>query len=146
MPSEILAIAADHAGYDLKAVIAQDLEADGHRLLDLGTHEKSSVDYPDFADKLAAALREGRASRGVLICGTGIGISIAANRHRHIRCALCHDSVSARLARAHNDANVIALGARLIGVEVARDAVKVFLATAFEGGRHSGRVAKLAAH
>src|SRR5690606_3947528 len=113
-------------------------------VLDLGTSGPQSVDYPDFAAALARALADGRASRGVLVCGTGIGISIAANRHRHIRAALCHDSSSARLARAHNDANVLALGARLIGLEVAKDCLRVFLSTPFEGGRHAGRVAKLA--
>lgn len=115
----------------------------GYEVLDLGTTGRDSVDYPDFANALAKALEEGRASRGVLVCGTGIGISIAANRHRHIRAALCHDSVSARLARAHNDANVLALGARLIGIEVAKECLRVFFNTPFEGGRHAGRVAKL---
>jgi ribose 5-phosphate isomerase B len=115
----------------------------GLEVLDLGTNGSDSVDYPDFADALADALRTGRASRGVLVCGTGIGISIAANRHRHIRAALCHDSASARLSRAHNDANVMALGARLIGIEVARDCVRTFFTTPFEGGRHVRRVGKL---
>jgi len=115
----------------------------GHAVLDLGTHGPESVDYPAFADAVAEALSDGRASRGVLVCGTGIGISIAANRHRHVRAALCHDSVSARLARAHNDANVLAMGARLIGIESAKDCVHTFFATAFEGGRHARRVAKL---
>jgi ribose 5-phosphate isomerase B len=115
----------------------------GRRVLDLGTHGAESVDYPAFADALAEALRDGRAVRGVLVCGTGIGISIAANRHRHVRAALCHDSASARLARAHNDANVLALGARLTGVETAKDCVHAFFDTAFEGGRHVRRVAML---
>lgn len=142
MPDAV-AIAADHAGFDLKEILKAELSSLGCRVLDLGTGGPQSVDYPDFADALAAALADGRAGRGVLICGTGIGISIAANRHRHLRAALCHDSVSARLARAHNDANVLALGARLIGVEVAKDCLRVFLSTPFEGGRHAGRVAKL---
>lgn len=139
---ETVAIAADHAGFDLKEVLKGELSALGYAVLDLGTDGPQSVDYPDFADALAGALADGRASRGVLICGTGIGISMAANRHRRVRAALCHDSVSARMARAHNDANVLALGARLIGVEVAKDCLRVFLSTPFEGGRHAGRVAK----
>ena len=141
---ETIAIAADHAGFDLKEVLKQELIGLGHEVLDLGTSGPQSVDYPDFADALAKALADGRARRGVLICGTGIGISMAANRHRGIRAALCHDSVSARMARAHNDANVLALGARLIGVEVAKDCLRVFFSTPFEGGRHAGRVAKFA--
>lgn len=142
MPNAV-AIAADHAGFDLKEILKAELSSLGCHVLDLGTGGPQSVDYPDFADSLAAALADGRAGRGVLICGTGVGISIAANRHRHLRAALCHDSVSARLARAHNDANVLVLGARLIGVEVAKDCLHVFLNTPFEGGRHAGRVAKL---
>lgn len=143
MPEDVIAIASDHAGFDLKGVVKAELEAIGHPVLDLGTHGPQSVDYPDFADALAAALRDGRAGRGVLVCGTGIGISIAANRHRHLRAALCHDTTGARLARAHNDANVLVLGARLVGSEVARDCARVFFSTAFEGGRHERRVAKL---
>lgn len=141
---ETVAIAADHAGFELKEILKAELAAQGKEVLDLGTNGPASVDYPDFAAMLAQALAEGRAERGVLVCGTGIGISIAANRHRAVRAALCHDSVSARLARAHNDANVLALGARLIGTEVAKECLRVFLNTPFEGGRHAGRVAKLA--
>ena len=143
MSEETIAIASDHAGLELKGTVKAELEAMGHKVLDLGTDGPESVDYPTFADALAEALRDGRAGRGVLVCGTGIGISIAANRHRHVRAALCHDSASARLARAHNDANVLALGARLIGIETARDCVRAFFTTAFEGGRHVRRVAKL---
>jgi ribose 5-phosphate isomerase B len=143
MSEETIAIASDHAGFELKGGVKTELEAMGHKVLDLGTHGPESVDYPVFADALAEALRDGRAARGVLVCGTGIGISIAANRHRHVRAALCHDSASARLARAHNDANVLALGARLIGIETARDCVHAFFTTAFEGGRHARRVARL---
>jgi ribose 5-phosphate isomerase B len=143
MSEETIAIASDHAGFELKGAVKAELEAMGQVVLDLGTHGVESVDYPVFADALAEALRDGRAARGVLVCGTGIGISIAANRHRHVRAALCHDSASARLARAHNDANVLALGARLIGVETAKDCVRAFFNTAFEGGRHARRVAKL---
>jgi ribose 5-phosphate isomerase B len=141
---EAIALAADHGGVELKALLVKDLVAAGHPVVDLGTNSADSVDYPDFADRLAAALKDGRASRGVLICGTGIGISIAANRHRHIRAGLCHDETTARLCREHNDANVLALGARVIGPEVARACLKVFLSTPFGGGRHGPRVAKLA--
>jgi ribose 5-phosphate isomerase B len=144
MPQETIAIAADHAGFELKELLKAELAAGGYQPLDLGTAGPQSVDYPDFADKLAAALKDGRALRGVLICGTGIGISIAANRHRHIRAAVCHDATSAKLARLHNNANVLALGARLLGPEVAKDCLAAFLATGFEGGeRHNRRVGKL---
>ncbi len=124
-------------------MLAEELKRMGRDVLDLGTGGSESVDYPDLADRLAEALRAKKAEQGVLVCGTGIGISIAANRHRHIRAALCHDASTARLARAHNDANVLVLGARTTGVEVARDCLKTFIETPFEGGRHEGRVAKL---
>jgi ribose 5-phosphate isomerase B len=141
--AEKIAIASDHAGFELKAVLKQELEKLGFEPLDLGTDGPASVDYPDFGNKLAAALKAGEAKRGVLICGTGIGISIAVNRHAHVRAALCHDGLSARLSRLHNDANVLCLGARVTGVDVARDCLAVFLGTEFEGGRHQNRVAKL---
>ena len=140
---EIVAIAADHAGVGLKAILAEEIAKLGYGVQDLGTHGTDSVDYPDFGEAMANAIEEGMASRGVLVCGTGIGISIAANRHRGIRAAVCHDTVSARLSRQHNDANVLALGARLIGEEVAKDCLRTFLSTEFEGGRHERRVAKL---
>jgi ribose 5-phosphate isomerase B len=140
-----VAIACDHAGVALKRVLAEFLRRDGHQVRDLGTDGPESVDYPDFADALAAEIAAGRAERGVLICGTGIGISIAANRHAAVRCAVVHDVTGARLTRAHNDANVMALGARLVGEAVALDCLKAFLETNFEGGRHARRVAKLSA-
>ncbi len=140
----VVALAADHAGFELKSVLKAELEARGRTVLDLGTFGPETVDYPDFADALAKALAEGRAEWGLAVCGTGIGISIALNRHRHVRAALCHDGTSARLAREHNDANVLALGARLIGVEVAKECVEAFLNSPFAGGRHERRVAKLA--
>lgn len=143
MTQETVALAADHAGFALKESLKGDLAAQGFAVLDLGTDSTASVDYPDFADRMAAALAQGKASRGVIVCGTGIGISIAANRHRHVRAALCTDTTAARLSRQHNDANVLALGARVIGEEVARDCLKVFLETPFEGGRHARRVDKL---
>lgn len=143
MSRKTIAIASDHAGYDLKATLAADLMEAGHTVLDLGTNGPESVDYPDFADALAKALKEGKAEQGVLVCGTGIGISMAANRHSWIRAAVVHDTTGARLTRLHNDANVVCFGARLIGPEVARDCMKVFLDTPFEGGRHARRVGKL---
>ncbi len=143
MPAETIAIAADHAGFALKSVLSAELAQLGYAVLDLGTHSAESVDYPDFARAVAQAIDGGRVQRGVLICGTGIGIGMAANRHRAVRAAVCHDVSSTRLARRHNDANVLALGARLIGEEVAKDCLRAFLETKFEGGRHARRVAKL---
>lgn len=143
MPSETIVIAADHGGVELKALLSADLKARGLGVLDLGTNGTDSVDYPDFAQALAAAIRDGRARRGILICGSGIGMSMAANRFPEIRAALAHDHLSAKLCRQHNDANVLCLGGRLIGPEVARDCLNVFLDTPFEGGRHARRVAKL---
>lgn len=141
--AETVAIAADHGGFDLKSVLAPELRALGYEVLDLGTMSRDSVDYPDFAEALAGAIRDGRAARGVLICGTGIGMSIAVNRHRAIRAALVHDATSARLARQHNDANVLVLGGRLLGPELAKDCLKTFFTTPFDGGRHAKRVAKM---
>lgn len=143
MPSETIAIAADHAGVDLKKILKEELRELGFEVLDLGTQEGDSADYPDMANALAEVMSGGEIERGVLVCGTGIGISIAANRHRHIRAAVCRDTSSARLARAHNDANVLALGARLIGVETAKDCLRTFFSTLFEGGRHKRRVEKM---
>lgn len=139
---DVVALASDHGGYDMKEALKPVVEAAGYTVLDLGCNGPESVDYPDFADAMANAIKVGRASRGVLVCGTGIGISIAANRHGHIRAALCHNATTARLARQHNDANVLALGGRVIGIEVAKDCLTTFLTTAFEGGRHLRRVAK----
>lgn len=139
-----IAIASDHAGHALKTVLAADLRAAGHAVRDLGADDATtSVDYPDFGRACAQAVAQGRAHFGVVVCGSGIGISIAANRVAGARCALVHDHLSARLARQHNDANMIALGARLIGAETARDALAAFLETPFEGGRHAARTAKL---
>jgi len=139
----MIAIASDHAGFALKTLLADELRAQGYAVLDLGAHDEASVDYPDYADHMAAAFGRGEATRGVLICGSGIGIEIAANRHADIRAANCLHVTMARMARSHNDANVLVLGARLIGLEVARDCLQTFLDTPFEGGRHAARVAKL---
>ncbi|HEX9557490.1 MAG TPA: ribose 5-phosphate isomerase B [Reyranella sp.] len=144
MPGGAIAVASDHAGFDLKEILKRDLQQAGHEVLDLGTNSTQSVDYPDFGQAMADAIARGKAACGVLVCGTGIGISMAANRNPKVRAAVVHDVTSARLSREHNDANVVAFGQRLIGSEVAREALKVFLATKFEGGRHVGRVAKLA--
>jgi ribose 5-phosphate isomerase B len=143
MAGASIAVASDHAGFDLKELLKRDLQQAGHDVLDLGTNSTESVDYPDFGKAMAEAIGTGKVGRGVLVCGTGIGISIAANRYPKVRAALVHDVTSARLSREHNDANVVAFGSRLIGTEAAREALKVFLATKFEGGRHTGRVAKL---
>lgn len=143
MSKTVIALASDHGGFALKAELAEWLKTRGETVLDLGPDSADSVDYPDYADRMAEAIRAGKAGLGVLICGSGIGISIAANRHRWIRAALCHDVTTARLCRAHNDANVLALGARIIGGEVAKDCLAAFLETSFEGGRHVRRVDKM---
>ena len=143
MAGATIAVASDHAGFDLKEILKRDLQDAGHEVLDLGTNSTQSVDYPDFGQAMAAAIASGRAGRGVLVCGTGIGISMAANRNPKVRAAVVHDVTSARLAREHNDANVVAFGQRLIGTETAREALKVFMSTKWEGGRHAARVAKL---
>ena len=143
MPGGAIAVASDHAGFDLKEILKRDLQEAGHEVLDLGTNSTASVDYPDFGRAMGEAIASGKAERGVLVCGSGIGISIAANRNPSVRAVLAHDVTSARLSREHNDANVIAFGQRLIGIEVAREALKVFLDTEWAGGRHAGRVAKL---
>lgn len=143
MTADVVALASDHAGFQLKQALHRALTERGLEVLDLGAKDETSVDYPDFGHALALALEEGRAGRGVLVCGTGIGISIAANRHPDIRAALCHDRTTARLSREHNDANVLALGARVIGLETALDCLDAFLTTEFAGGRHERRVKKL---
>lgn len=143
MGQETVALASDHGGYELKEVLKRELAAKGYKLLDLGTNSADSVDYPDFGKALAEAVASGKATRGVGICGSGIGISIALNRQPVVRAALVGDSLSARLSRQHNDANVLCLGARTTGIDVAKDCLNAFLSTAFEGGRHTRRVEKL---
>ncbi len=143
MPVKPIAIASDHAGFELKAVLREEIRKMGYGVLDLGTDSANSVDYPDFADALAKAIGKGDADRGVLICGSGLGISMAANRYPEVRAAPCAGAEWARLARKHNDANVLALGARLIGADTAKACLKAFLETPFEGGRHERRVQKL---
>jgi len=138
-----IAIASDHAAVGLKADLVAWLVESGHEVTDLGPQGIDSVDYPDFGYKLAEAVAAGRAERGVALCGSGIGISIAANRHPACRAALVSEPLSATLARQHNDANVIAMGARLIGIEMAKACISAFLATDFAGDRHARRVDKL---
>jgi ribose 5-phosphate isomerase B len=138
-----LAIASDHAAFDLKAELAQWLREEGHDVLDLGPQNADRVDYPDFGYKLAQAVANGVAQFGIALCGSGIGISIAVNRHPALRCALVGEPLSAALAREHNDANAIAMGARLTGIDMAKACITAFLSTNFGEGRHTGRVEKL---
>lgn len=140
---EVIAVASDHAGFDLKKAVCQFLLKSGYKVMDLGPETGDRVDYPDFGYKVADIVANGTAKFGVAICGSGIGISIAANRNKNIRAALCMTKEMASLARKHNDANIIALGARLINEEQAFVMIEEFLKTDFEGGRHEQRVKKL---
>lgn len=142
-PSLRIAIASDHAAFDLKAQLVAWLRNSGYDVADLGPDSDARVDYPDFGYKLAAAIAEGTATRGIALCGSGIGISIAVNRNPACRCALVSEPLSAKLAREHNDANVLALGARLTGLDMAKACVEAFLTTDFGGDRHQRRVDKL---
>lgn len=137
-------LGADHAGFALKEVLEEALGELGHDAEDLGTHSSESVDYPDFAHRVAEAVLANEGSLGVLVCGSGIGISMAANKHPGIRAALCHEPWSAEMTRRHNDANVLCLGERVIGQGLARATLEAFLTAAFEGGRHARRVGKIA--
>ena len=139
-----IALSADHAGFEMKELLADWLRADGYEVVDLGTNGPESVDYPRYGALLAEALADGRADRGVTVCGSGIGVAIAANRNPACRCAQVAEPLSASLARQHNDANAIALGARLIGIEMAKACVTAFLTSDFLGGRHQRRVDQLA--
>jgi len=138
-----VAFGADHAGFALKEHLRALVAADGHEVLDLGTDSTESVDYPDLGAAVGRAVRDGRADRGVLVCGSGNGIAIAANKVDGVRCAVAHDVTSARLAVEHNDANVCSFGARFLGEQVAEDAVRAYLAAEFAGGRHARRVDKI---
>lgn len=135
-----IALGSDHGGYKLKTEILQFLVANGYDATDMGCHSEDSVDYPDFAHKVCTEITAGRFTHGILVCGTGIGMSIAANRFRDIRAALCSESFSARMSREHNDANVLCLGDRVLGVALALDIVNVWLKTEFAGGRHLRRI------
>lgn len=138
-----IALGADHAGFELKNSLADHLRRLGHDVKDLGTHSDERVDYPDFGAAVGRAVADGDADVGVCVCGSGIGIAIAANKIPGVRAATVHDVTSARLAHEHNDANVICIGERLTGPQVALDALDAFLAASFEGGRHAGRVEKI---
>jgi ribose 5-phosphate isomerase B len=138
-----IAIASDHAAIELKSLLVAHLEAGGHEVSDLGPFDSASVDYPDYGYKLAEAVASGAADRGVALCGTGLGISMAVNRNPACRCAVVSEQLSAYFARDHNDANVIAMGARMIGIEQAKACLNTFLATPFGGDRHQRRVDKL---
>lgn len=138
-----IAIASDHTALELKTALAAHLRAGGHDVTDLGPIDGASVDYPDYGYKLADAVANGDAERGVALCGTGIGISIAVNRNPAVRCGVVSEPFSAKLTREHNDANVIAMGARMIGIEMAKACLDAFLSTPFGGGRHVRRVEKL---
>ena len=140
----MIAIGSDHGGFELKKEILSKLSQEGIDVKDFGTYkENESVDYPDFAEKVAKAVVAGEAESGIIICGTGIGISVAANKVKGIRCALCTDTYMARMAREHNDANMLAMGARVIGSGLAMEIVEMFIKSEFTGGRHAGRVNKI---
>lgn len=138
-----IAIASDHAGFAMKEALKESFKDSDVEWVDLGAYTEESVDYPDYGYKMGEAIATGQVETGVLVCGSGVGISIAANRNPAVRCVLCNDETTARLSRQHNDANVIAFGGRLIGIEIAKACLKTFLATPFEGGRHAKRIDKL---
>jgi ribose 5-phosphate isomerase B len=138
-----IALASDHAAFELKTLLVEWLREEGHEVADLGTDGTASVDYPDFGATLAEHLAAGKSERGIALCGSGIGISIAVNRNPRVRCALVSEPLSAQLCREHNDANAIAMGARLVGLDMAKACVTAFLETPFAGGRHQRRVDKL---
>ncbi len=138
-----IAVSSDHAGFQLRQLVAEHLKAAGNEVLDLGTADTTSVDYPDYGAAIGVAIAEGRAEFGIAVCGSGIGICMAANKIHGVRAATVHDVTSARLSRLHNDANIMCLGERFIGPQVALDSVDAFLAADFEGGRHIRRVEKI---
>ena len=141
---KIIALASDHAGFPLKEEIKAHFEKEGIKFIDLGTNSTASVNYPDYAVKLCECIQNGEADLGILVCGTGIGMSMAANKCRGIRAACCSDTFSARMTRMHNNANVLCLGGRVVGAGLACDMVDLFVDTEFEGGRHTTRVDMLA--
>jgi len=138
-----VALGSDHAGFYLKTELKKLLEEMGHECVDFGTNGPESVDYPDFGEKVSEAVSSNKADRGVLICGTGIGMSIVANKFPGIRASLCNDLYTARFSRLHNDANVLVIGGRIVGVDLAKEILKTWFTTEFEGGRHLGRIEKI---
>ena len=140
-----VALGADHAGWELKEALKAWLIDQGHQVLDFGTHSPDPVDYPDYAEQVAEAVTVAKMERGILVCGTGIGMAITANKVPGVRAAACSDLYTARMSREHNDANVLALGGRLMGREMALEIAKAWIETGFAGGRHSGRVDKISA-
>lgn len=144
MSTTTIAIGADHAGFQYKEAVKQYLQTQGYEVKDFGTQSENSVDYPDFAHPLAAAIEGGQYQRGILICGTGNGVAITANKHKNVRAGLCWNKEVAMLVRQHNDANVLCIPARFVSPEEAQTMVAAFLETAFEGGRHARRVGKMA--
>ncbi|MFA6024111.1 MAG: ribose 5-phosphate isomerase B [Candidatus Gracilibacteria bacterium] len=138
-------IGADHAGFPLKEILREHIKGQGHEVIDLGTFNEDSVDYPDLAREVGEKVRENRESRGVLVCGTGIGVAIAANKLKGIRAANVHDRSEAELSRKHNNANIVTIGGRVMDEDTAKGVVDIFLSTAFEGGRHEARIAKITA-
>ena len=138
-----IALGSDHRGFEVKRRIAAVLQQLGHEVEDVGPHSKESVDYPDYAFQVGLAVSEGRVQRGVLICGTGIGMCIAANKVKGVRAAPCHDSITAEMSRRHNDANVLSLSADLLGEELIERMLRIWLETEFESGRHARRVEKI---
>jgi ribose 5-phosphate isomerase B len=143
MPNKVIAFGCDHAGFDLKIALMEAARAFDHYVLDLGTHSTESVDYPDYANKIVESLKSEQASLGVIICGTGIGMAMAANRHAGIRAAVCHTELEARLAREHNNANILCLGGRILAIDQAKSCLAAFISAHFIGGHHTARVAKL---
>lgn len=142
-PGTRIAIASDHAGFELKELVKDHLNSRGVEPVDLGANSREPVDYPDYAHRLAETVLEGQARLGILICGAGLGMSMAANRHRGIRAALCHDHYTASASRRHNNANVLVMGGRILGPDLAREIVDTWLDTPFDGGRHERRVGKI---
>jgi ribose 5-phosphate isomerase B len=141
-----IAIGSDHRGWEAKRRLVALLQEEGHQVIDLGPESRDSVDYPDFAFRVAQALSAGEVERGVLICGTGIGMAIAANKVRGVRAAPCHDCITAEMSRRHNDANILCLSADLLGEELIGRMIRIWLTTEFESGRHARRVGKIVKH
>ena len=141
----MIAIGCDHGGFELKSIINKFLEDNGYEYVDCGTYNEDSVDYPDIAKLVCKKVQTGECEKGILVCGTGIGMNMCANKHKGIRAAQCHDTFSAKMTRIHNNANVLTMGGRVVGSELAKDIVKEFLTNEFEGGRHENRVNKMMA-